>query len=312
MPYDNIITRGDVDSRIPESVTNEVIQQLPESSAVLNLFPIIRMSDRTQSMPVLTALPVAYFVNGDTGLKQTTQMAWDGKQLRVEEIAAIVPIPDAVIDDSNFDVWGEVRPRLVEAIGNALDAAVIFGVDKPVTWPAAIVPAAVAAGNTVTRGTATTAAGGIGEDVNQLMGEVEADGFDVNGFVTHRGYRARFRGARDTSGQPLVDVNADTLYGEPIRYAMRGLWPTGSGAAEMVAGDWSQGIIGIRQDITYTVTSTGVIQDGDGAIVYNLFQQDMTALRVVFRVAYQVANPMTAENPAEDGSRFPFAVMQAP
>lgn len=313
-PYDNLIDRTGTEQRIPEQVVGEVIQQLPEQSAALSLFRTIPMSDRTARMPVLSALPTAYFVDGDTGLKQTTEMAWDKKNLVVEEIAAIVPIPDNVVADANFDIWAEVRPRLVEAIGRVIDAAIFFGTNKPASWPAAIVPAAVSAGNVVARGTANAAAGGISEDINQVMGTVEADGFDVNGFVATRAYRARFRGARDTTGQPISTVDAEgttSIYGEPIRYAMRGLWPTGVNAAELIAGDFTQGIIGIRQDVTYTIATEGVIQDNTGAIIYNLFQQDMSALRVVMRLAFQVANPLTFEQSVE-ANRYPFAVLRSP
>lgn len=317
--YDNLIARGDTEGRIPEQVASQVIQQLPEQSAALSLFQRVPMSDRQERLPVLSALPLAYFVDGDTGLKKTTQMAWDKKLLIVEEIAAIVPIPDAVLADSSFDVWGEVRPRLVEAIGRTLDAAVFFGVNKPATWPDDVAAMATGAGNTYTRGTATAAEGGIAEDVNQLVGTVEDDGFDVNGFVTTRAYRRHFRGARGTDGQPILDVSMNTLYGEPIRYAMRGLWPFTAAAsgtpggkdAELFAGDWSQVILGVRQDITWKLATEGVIQDDAGAIMLNLFQQDSSALRVVFRVAYQVANPLTFEQPTE-ADRAPFGVMLSP
>lgn len=309
--YDAITTRGDVEDRIPEQVSSEVIEQLPEASAVFSLFQRVPMSDRMERLPVLAALPVAYFVNGDTGLKQTTSMAWDKKNLIVEEIATIMPMPEAVLDDSSFDIWAAARPRLVEAIGRAADAAILFGVDKPDTWPEAIVPGAVAAGNTVTRGTANAAAGGIAEDVNDLMAEVEEDGFDVNGFATARTFRRHLRGARATDGQKLLDVSLGTLEGEPIRYTARGLWPTASGGAEMIAGDWTQGILGVRQDITWKLATEGVIQDASGAIVYNLFQQDMVALRVVMRIAWQVANPVTYEQP-EEADRYPFAALLKP
>jgi hypothetical protein len=49
---------------------------------------------------VLSALPVAYWVNGDTGLKQTTDAAWAGLMLEAEEIATILPVPEAVVDDA--------------------------------------------------------------------------------------------------------------------------------------------------------------------------------------------------------------------
>lgn len=89
---------------------------------------------------------MTYWVSGDTGLKQTSEAAWAGVTLTAEEIACIVPIPEAVIDDASFDVWAELRPALAEAIAQTLDAAAIGGINKPTSWPAAVVPAAIAAG----------------------------------------------------------------------------------------------------------------------------------------------------------------------
>ena len=136
-----------------------------------------------------------------------------------------MPIPEAVLDDAGFDVWGQVRPLLESSIARKLDAAIFFGANKPASWPNAIVADAVAAGNTVTRGTNPAAEGGVAEDINDVMATVEADGFDVNGFVVDRKYRARLRGARDTTGQRLLDVSQNEIDGAPIVYAMSGLWP---------------------------------------------------------------------------------------
>jgi HK97 family phage major capsid protein len=314
MPYNSLLSRSDVQALIPEDVARDVISGAVEQSAALTLFPRVTMSTNQQRMPVLSALPTAYFVSGDTGLKQTTEAAWANKYLNVEELAAIVPIPDAVLDDAGFDVWGEIRPRLEEAIGRALDAAIFFGTNAPASWPTNIAAAAVAAGNGYNRGTNAAAVGGYAEDINQLMALVEADGFDVNGFVARRNVRARLRGARDTTGQKLLDIGDarnPTIEGAPVVFSMGGLWPTGSGAAEMFAGDYSQVMLAVRQDITYKVLDQAVITDNTGAVIYNLPQQDMVALRVVARFAWQIANPINYEQLTE-ASRYPFGVLRAP
>lgn len=313
MAYTNVISRTEAQALVPEVVSNDILQALPNESAAMSLFRQVRMATNQTRMPVISALPIAYFVNGDTGLKQTTEENWTNKYLNVEEIAAIIPIPEAVLDDVAFDIWGEIRPKMEEAIARTLDAAVFFGTGKPASWPSDIVTAAVAAGNTATRGTNNAAAGGIAGDISDLMGTVEADGFEVNGMAAVRTYRGRLRQARSTQGERLMEIDLanNTLDGIAIRYPMRGLWPTGAAAAELVAGDFSQGILGIRQDITYKFLDQAVIQDNAGNILFNLAQQDMIAMRVVFRCAFQVANFLTWEQGVE-ANRYPFAVLRAP
>lgn len=288
-----------------------MLQALPAASAALSLFRRIPVAKSQVRFPVLSALPTAYWVSGDTGLKQTTEAAWANTFMYVEELAAIVPIPDAVIEDADFDIEGAVRPLVAEAIGRKIDAAAFFGSDKPATWPTDIVTAAVAAGNVVARGTATQNQGGIAEDINQLMGTVEADGFDVNGFAAARTFRARIRGARASDGQKLLDVANETVEGISVQYGMGGMWPTGLSAAELIAGDFTKGLIGVRRDFTFDISNESVIQDNTGAIIYNAYQQDLTLLRVTFRVGFAVSNPLNRDQPT-DASRYPFAVLRSP
>lgn len=312
MPYDSLISRTDAQALIPEQVSNAILTNLSGQSAALNTFRRVTMSTNTTRMPVLSALPVAYFVDGDTGTKQTTEVAWSDKNLNVEEIAAIVPIPENVFDDASFDVWGSIQPLLEAAIGRTLDAAVFFGTNKPASWPDAIVTAATAAGHVVERGTAAANEGSIAADFSEAMALVEADGFDVNFAAANRAYRGRLRNLRDANGVLLQEVTPDAAYGVEIQYPLRGMWPTGADAAEVILGDREEAIIGVRKDITYKLLDQAVIQDGSGNIVYNLAQQDMIAMRVTFRCAFQVANTISYDNPTLDANHYPFAVITAP
>ena len=71
------------------------------------------------------------------------------RQLDAEEIAAIVPVPEAVVDDAEIDLWAEVQEGLAEAVGVALDQAVFAGTNKPASpGRRRIIPGAIAAGNT--------------------------------------------------------------------------------------------------------------------------------------------------------------------
>src|SRR5690606_4401677 len=194
MAVNNLIDRSGAETLIPVEQAREIIQGLPQDSVALSMFRQVRMSSKVRQQPVLSALPSAHWVNGDTGLKQTTDMGWGSKQMVAEELAVIVPIPEAVLDDADYDIFGEVRPRLVEAFGEKIDAAVLFGTEKPASWTdPAIVPGAVAAGNTVALGTSTV---DFVDDINEVMALVEDDDYDVNGFAARRRIRARLRGLR--------------------------------------------------------------------------------------------------------------------
>lgn len=306
--YADIIGRSEVsEALLPDQEINQILETAPEQSVMLNRARTVRLSAKRAKQPVLSTLPDAYWVDGDTGLKQTTEAAWTNQFITAEELAVIVPIPNAVVDDANVPLWDAVRPLLAEAIGRKIDQAAIFGTDKPASWPTALVPAAIAAGNTVAAGTGED----FGVDVAALAGKVSEDGFAVNGFASRPGLTWRLRGLRDTTGQPIfggpiTEGGASNLYGYSLDEVRNGSWDPA--AAELIAADWDKFVIGVRQDITYDLFSEGVISDANGKVILNLMQQDSKAMRVVFRVGFQVANPLTRLN-GNAASRYPAGVI---
>jgi HK97 family phage major capsid protein len=304
----NRATPPTTDPLVPEPLSEDIIQQLPDQSAVLQMARTVPMSTRTQRLPVLDVLPQAYFVSGDSGLKQTTALQWKNVTLVVEELAALVPIPDAYLADTNIPLWDEVRPRLVEALGKAIDGACLFGVNKPATWSPAIIPAAIAAGNVITDSSPDIPAA-----VASLAERVALDGYtNIDGWMIRPGFKWRLLRVRSSgSGEPiympdLQNGRGGSLYGYPLREVSNGSWdPT---VADLLLGDWSMAMIGTRQDITFKMFDQGVIVDDAGKVIYNAAQQDGQIMRVVMRLAFATANPVTNLN-TNATTRYPFGVL---
>lgn len=314
MPYTNLTSRTDAQAEIPEEVARPFLKRAAQESAALQMFTRVPVSRAQVRVPVLSALPVAYWVNGDTGLKQTTEINWANKFLNIEEVATIMPVPDNVVADMDVNVWDEAEPYIVEAIGRVVDSAVFFGTNAPASFPQNVAAAAAAAGNSISSIPAAASGGYLGA-VDNVYAAVEGDGFSVDGFVAATTARGKLRSARDTTGQRLdtgrVAGNLGELDGIPVAYTMRGMFTNSTGNPELFALDTSQFVIGVRQDITLKVLTEAVIQDNTGAIVYNLAQQDMTALRVTFRVGWQVANLVNYDQPVE-ASRYPAGTLLIP
>lgn len=314
MAYNNIISRTDAAATMPEEVSNAFLGGLQNESAVMASFTHVPVGRAQTRFPVLSALPVAYWVTGDTGQKQTTEINWDNKYLNIEEIAVIVPIPENVLDDSAVPIWDQVRPLCENAAGRLLDATVFFGVQAPDSFPDDVVTAATAAGNTAVIGTTANTAGGIVGDLSTLLGSIEADGYDPRRGVAARAVRGLARQARNSQGERFEEVvitpDAVEIDGVTFSFPMRGQWPTAVSTARAVLYDPTEYVIGVRKDVTWKLLTEAVIQDSSGNIVYNLAQQDMVALRLTMRVGWQVANTINYDQPTE-ASRYPAGVLLA-
>lgn len=305
------IDRAGVSALIPEDVSREIIQGITERSAVFQLGRRLpNMSRAQQRIPVLSTLPSVSFVTGDTGRKSVTQMAWSNKYLDAEELAVIVPVPEAVYEDADYDLWAEVRPRIEEAVGAAIDAAIFYGVNAPNAWPDDLLTAATAAGNTVALGTGSDVYDDI-MGIDGVIAKVEEDGYMVNGHAAAMGLRAQLRSLRDSNtGVPIFNqsVQGPTRYeldGSPIFFPRNGVMDPDD--ALLFSGDFTQLVYAMRTDIQFKIFDQGIIQDTDESILHNLMQEDMIAMRVRMRLAWQVPNPINLVN--NTSTRFPFAVL---
>lgn len=308
----HITSRADAEAIIREQVVSTIFQDDPKQSVFMSLArKLPNMTSNQTRIRVLDFLPTAYWVNGDTGMKQTSKQAWDNVYINAAELAVIIPIPEAVLDDAEFDIFGEITPRVNEAIGQKVDSAIIFGVNRPAEWQNDIVTLARQAGNNV-------APSGSPDYYDLILGEggviskVEEDGYMSTGALASMGMRAKLRGIKATDGTPIFksDMQGSTNYaldGAPMYFPQNGAFD--NTIAQLIIGDFKQAVYAIRQDITVKILDQGVIQDpATKEIAYNLAQQDMVALRVVFRMGWALPNPATRMD--EDRVGCPFAYLE--
>src|SRR5690349_21302838 len=100
-PYDSITDRSNPGggALVPVEQSREIIKEATQGSAVLSLFRRMPILTASKSIPVLSGLPMAYFLDAtnvptsDTALLQTTEAQWKNVYMNVAEIGVIAPMP---------------------------------------------------------------------------------------------------------------------------------------------------------------------------------------------------------------------------
>lgn len=296
------ITRTNAEALIETQVAKEITEGVIAESVVLkHAKRLPNMTSGQTRLPVLDSLPVAGFTGTDAGLKPTSTLSWKGVEINAGEIAVIVPISENTLADAKYDIWGAVKPRAIEAIGKVLDAAVLYGTNKPSNWANGLITQITSAGNNV----AYSATDNLYKNIDDAMSKVEEDGFVPNVLIGGVNLKSGFRNMLDTTGQPITGTEIDSI--NKI-FVENGAWD--NTIAKFVVGDFNNLVFAVRDDISYKVLDQSVISDSDGKVLLNLAQQDMVALRITFRCGWAVPNPVTALNGDED-TRFPFASVDA-
>jgi HK97 family phage major capsid protein len=294
------ISRSDVATLIQDAYANDFLQWAAKSSCVLSAFPTRNLGTKVTHEPVLATKPHAKWVQESStaasGVKPTGKVTWADKTLVAEELAVIVPVHEDVLADATTDVLADITKAGGESIGFALDAAVIFGHNKPTTWTSqALLPSAMNAGGGNHQVFSTTP--GSDDLAGKILQAAAAlsDKYDPTTMLTRRGMRFRLANLRATTGEPIFmpsmsndPSSVDTLYGLNVAYASGTVGDDAGGdvlvwdpaMAEALIVDRSRVIIGIRQDIQVKFLDQATV----GGI--NLAERDMVALRFKARFAY--------------------------
>jgi HK97 family phage major capsid protein len=319
--YDGSISRTDAAPTINEEVVNEIIKEVPLQSTVLQMMRRLPNASKKQTrIPVLNALATAYFVTGEggdgtgtsyqRGQRKVTALEWANKYVYIEELSCIVPISADVLDDSDYDIWAEVKPSIVEAMGSTIDAAILFGTNKPSTWPNGIVTDATSKSMTVTE------TANLYTDIFEtdgMLDKVRKMGYFPTGFIAGMGMESKLDGIKDTMGRPIFDnyqqqENQYRLKGKPLITDPMGNMDANAATASMIAGAWNKIVYTIRKDMSFSISTDASLYDSSGNLVYALWQQGMVGLMCTMRLGWQFPNPINRIKKSAT-LQYPFSVL---
>jgi hypothetical protein len=298
MAFTDYIGRTNAAAELPDQIATELVEAVQKESVILSMARRVPTTTRDSRIPVVDTLPTATWVTGtdpDVGLKSVTSMQITNKQLIAEELAAICVLPQNVVDDSEYDIWGSVKPELAKSIARAYDAAVIFGVNAPTTFPPALVAAATTAGNVVSADVYANATDNA-KLVLEAASMVSTQGYNVSHACVGPGWQFRVSAAMTNalSNNPVGGAMFPLLLaGMPIRVNPLYWNAPATNSIDAIVAQWEYVLCGLRKDITLEAFNQGVITDATGVVKQNLMQEDKTAVRATFRAGYYLASPPT-------------------
>jgi hypothetical protein len=270
---------------IPTGVVSDIIESASAESVALRLGRVIQMPAGVMSVPVVSVAPTAEWV-ALGARKPIAEIDWSAERLEPEEIACVTFIPDAYISDSGFPIWESVQGELTKAVARVLDAAVLFGTNAPPSFPDDGVAGADAP--QITDTDALTA-------LSDGMAAIEAQGLTPDGIASSPVIGGAMRQAWQNVAALPDAAPGQLLWGIPV--ATTSAWDASKGDA--IVGSWQYLVIGIRQDVTFATSDSATLVDDEGAIQVSAFQDDVTVLRIVMRVAAAIGRPVGPDGPVE-------------
>lgn len=266
---------------VPKEQAKEIMKDVARGSSILRLSKVEPMTSDTKKFPVMVDGPGAYWV-GEGERISTSGAQWIFPEMVAKKLAVIIPVTKEKLKDTTIDVFNELKEPIAEAFYTAIDAACLFGTNSP--FARSVYAAAVAGENYIVDGTAES----LDLDVSDVMALIEDAGMDTNGFAANYGVKNRLRKLRDANGNALFvqGVNQNEFYSNPIEFSRNGAWDKEK--AEIIAGDWTKSLVGIRDGLEYEILKEATLQgtlDADGKPI-SLAEQDMVAIKATMRIGY--------------------------
>lgn len=269
---------------LPKEVSSQIWQDAQASSAVMQFASKIDLPGAGIQIPMITGDPTANWVN------ETDEIAVGESTFSSKSIAGYkMGVIEIFSNEFKRDLPGlyrELAKRLPKTLGIKFDSTVFHATTAPgsdfdllgVGVPALTLDTTDTYGDLVAIETAVSNANG-----------------ENTGYVLAPKARGVLLNARDADNRPLLinDIQREggvsSLLGVPValnRSVYKADAAGDQGEVIGFAGDWSQAMYGVVEDIEVAVSTEATVNKGGTSV--NLFQRDMFALRVTVHLGFGV------------------------
>lgn len=271
---DTTFLKDNLKGSVPVEISNEVIKGIATGSVAMQVCRTTPMTSDTKVLPVLTDGGKAYWVNEGAKIG-TTLNAWDYPQLEAKKLAVIIPVTKEKLADSVLNVMEEIKQGIADQFVKAIDSAIFFGTDTP--FSTSIIGTMLPA-NKVPCTDVVAFPGAISE----ALGKVEEVDLIPTAIISGPATKKTIRNSKDLNGNALVTntgvLTEGTIYQTPVHYLKVGAFDNEK--AQILTGDFSRAVIGLRDSIEYTVLTEGTVGE------LNLGEQDLAAIKCTMRLGF--------------------------
>lgn len=262
---------------LPTEVSSQIIQNVQEASAVMQLATLIPLPGNGVTIPVITSDPEAAWV-AETDNKPVSNPGLSTKVMRGYKLAVIEPFSNQFRRDYGA-LYNALIARLPGVLAAKFDNTVFGGTLAP-------------GSDFDTFESLTT------QDISQdaysgLVGavtDVATNGGSLNGFALSPQAKGILLSATDKNGRPLF-VNNTSEGAVPrilgaATHESRGAYVEGNPNKVGFAGDWTKAMYGIVEGVDIQFSSDATLTLANGTTI-NLFQKNMFAVRAEIEIGFR-------------------------
>ena len=286
---------------VPEEFAAEVNRVVEDFGLVAKLGRKFPMGSDTLNVPRLSAsVTVSY--PGENTAGTASQPTFEQVILQAKDCVGITPMSNALLADANVSVIDLLVELFAEAIAGTLDEQGLTGTGSPFTGVlgdagVTVVQPANGTGNSTFTGASTP------DNARDLIAGVKPWALQGAAYVMHRTVWALFQKTKASTGgeyfisaaNPVMGLNAGgqgfplamagTMWGYPVYLSDKMPTATAVSTKYVIFGNLKHIFVGLRDDMAVSISQDATVGSD------NLFEKNMSAVRVVTRHAVAVGLP---------------------